>query len=90
MFEIETAEHRQHIARWHVQAWKHRLRGDVDQMKAVHWKIKESKKRIAECERMARQLQKAYAGLAATQRDWMFIPAYLALRLAEYCIGYFF
>ena len=59
------------IANWHIQAWRHRLNGEKEHMKAVHGKIKTTKQRITHCVWMIHQI---YENTFHTKpHDWGFV-----------------
>lgn len=60
------------IANWHLQAWKHRLNGEKEHMKAVHRKIKTTKQRITDCVWMIRQIYESTFHTIEPY-DWAFV-----------------
>jgi hypothetical protein len=89
MFEIdkiwkEIVEVRENIAKWHVQAWKHRLSGDKEHMKMVHKRIKAGKHRINECEWMINKLCSADVAWRPVEIFYAAMAWYALLRTAEF------
>ena len=65
MYEINTIQNeinelRNHVADWHVEAWRHRVNGNKPEMKALHKKIKTCKGRIRDREWMLATLMQCH------------------------------
>ena len=89
VLQKEILSLKEDIANWHIQAWKHRLNGEKEHMKAVHRKIKTTKQRIKDCNWMIDQIYASIIQKCTIQPyDWGFvylfaITFYMLLRGVE-------
>ena len=89
VLQKEILSLKEDIANWHIQAWKHRLNGEKEHMKAVHRKIKTNKQMIKDCNWMIDQIYASIVHKCTIQPyDWGFvylfaITFYMLLRGVE-------